>query len=307
MARSPDPHSRRRRAALRRPPGCFPAASSAATPPRRSSPSSYARRRAPASATCRAASTSTICWAAGPWCSATRIRRWSPRSRRSSRADDVLPGERAHARAGRGDLPRGAVRRADPIHVHGHGGHVLGAPGGARVPQARQDPEVRGRVPRHPRLLADEREPAVAQGVPGPDAGLGGHPARHPGAGPGRAVQRPGRDGGHRRRAPSGPGRGHPGAVPAAHRARPRVPPGRTGDHAPVRRAAHLRRDRHRIPLRLRRRAGVLRRGARPGRPRQDHRRRLPARRGRRAGPRSCGTWRPPSRARRSSSPRPAP
>ena len=56
---------------------------------------------------------------------------------------------------------------------------------------------------------------------------------------------------------------------------------GRAGDHRAARRPADLRRDRHRLPLRLRRRPGILRRRAGPGRLRQDHRRRLPARRGR--------------------------
>ena len=61
----------------------------------------------------------------------------------------------------------------------------------------------------------------------------------------------------------------------------PGLPPGRAGDHRAARRAAHLRRDRHRVPLRLRRRPGILRRRARPGRLRQDRGRRFPPRRGR--------------------------
>ena len=52
---------------------------------------------------------------------------------------------------------------------------------------------------------------------------------------------------------------------------------------APVRRAADLRRDRDRIPLRLRRRPGILRRGAGPGGLRQGGGRRLSARVHRRA------------------------
>ena len=150
---------------------------------------------------------------------------------------DVLPAQRAHPRAGGGDLPRGAVRRAGAVLRQRQRGDVLRAAGRARLPPARQDPQVRGRLPRHPRLLPDERGPALAQGVPGPHAGLGGHPARHPGGGPDRAVQRPGRGRGHHRRAPPRSRRGDHGAVPAADRAAARLPPGRAGDHRAARRS----------------------------------------------------------------------
>ena len=55
-----------------------------------------------------------------------------------------------------------------------------------------------------------------------------------------------------------------------------------------VRCAARLRRGDHRLPRRARRRAGALRRQTRPDHPRQDRRRRPPARGVRRAAPRSC-------------------
>ena len=71
---------------------------------------------------------------------------------------DVHAPERADHRAGRGDRARGARRRAGAVHVERIGGDVLRAPRGARVPAARQDHEVRGRLPRHPRLRAHERE-----------------------------------------------------------------------------------------------------------------------------------------------------
>ncbi len=77
--------------------------------------------------------------------------------------------------------------------------------------------------------------------------------------------------------------RGDRRAVPATHPARDRVPRRAACDHAASRDPAHLRRGRHRLPLRLWRRAGALRRHAGPGRLRQDHRRRLPAGRGRRS------------------------
>ena len=60
--------------------------------------------------------------------------------------------------------------------------------------------------------------------------------------------------------------------VPAA-----RVPDGPAGGDPALRRAARLRRDRHRLPARLRRRPGVLRRGARRRRLRQGAGRRLSA------------------------------
>ena len=123
------------------------------------------------------------------------------------------------------------VRGANPVHVHRERGHVLRAPGRPRLPPAGENPEVRGRLPRHPRLFPDERGTEGAQGLPRPDAGLRRHSPRHPGARAGRAFQRPRRDRGHPGRAPRGPGRGHHGALPAPGAAGAGFPQGRAGDH----------------------------------------------------------------------------
>ena len=218
----------------------------------------------------------------------------------------VHAAERADHRAVRGDRARGAVRRAGALHLQRQRGHVLRAARGARLPGPREGDEVRGRLSRHARLRADEREPAHAEGVPGGGARLGRHPARDRRDDDGRAVQRPRHHRSADRRASQRAGGGHHRAVPARDRSRPAF---LQGLRAVTRRydvPAGLRRDRDRLPLRVRRRPGVLRRRARHRGVRQDPRRRLPARVRRRARRRSCGTSIPRSRARRSTCGRPA-
>ena len=147
---------------------------------------------------------------------------------------DLLPAQRADPGAGGRDLSRPAVRRAGALHGVGQRGHLLRAAGRARVPGTREDPQVRGRLPRDARLLAHERGAARAQGVPGADAGLRRHPPRDTGARPDRAVQRPRRDRGDPGRASRGPRRRHHGAVPAADLAGQGLSPGRARDHPAV-------------------------------------------------------------------------
>ena len=80
----------------------------------------------------------------------------------------------------------------------------------------------------------------------------------------GRALQRP-RDGGKPDRGAQGrAGRRHRRAVPAPDPAQARLPAGAAQGHAGARHSADLRRGRDRLPLRLWRRAGILRRDARP-------------------------------------------
>ena len=124
-------------------------------------------------------------------------------------------------------MPGGAVRRAGALHVERLGGDVLRAARGARLPPARQDPEVRGRLPRHPRLRADERQSRA-------------RPRRSRRRWPTPPASRTsiedevliapyndlGHDRGAHRRAPQRAGRGDRRALPAADRAAARLPPG---------------------------------------------------------------------------------
>ena len=182
-------------------------------------------------------------------------------------------------RARRGDRQGRAVRGAGALHLERLGGDVLRAARRARVPETREDHEVRGRLPRHPRLRADERRAALAEGVSGADDGLGRHAARARGRGADRAVQRPGDGRGADRRAPRRAGRGASSSPTSGRSCR--RPASWPGLRAVTRRYGvplDLRRDRDRLPLRLRRRPGILRRRARPGGLRQGDGRRVPAR-----------------------------
>ena len=78
-------------------------------------------------------------------------------------------------------------------------------------------------------------------------------------------------------RAPRRTRRRHRRAVPAPAAAEARLPAGAARRHHGARHSADLRRGGDRVPLRLWRRAGVLRRDARSVHTGQDHRRRLPA------------------------------
>ena len=181
--------------------------------------------------------------------------------------DDRLGQEGAHDRLrDRGD----DARDADRPGLHGPD----------------EDRQVRGPVPRRPRLRADQRHPgrherARRQREPG-RAGLGsGDPGScrrddHPG--PLQRARRPAPDLRARRRRHR---RDH-------HRAGPRQRPGDPapaglprGDPGPddgVRLGPHLRRGQDRLPVRPRRRRRVLRRDPRPCHVRQGDRQRLPGR-----------------------------
>src|SRR5207249_2573495 len=131
------------------------------------------------------------------------------------------------------------------LHVDRDRGDVLRPSRGARLSEARQDHEVRGRLSWRPRLRADERGAEVAEGLSRGHAGLGRHPARPRGRGADRPLQRPR----HRRGAPRGvrrrARRGHRRAVPAAHPAPAGLPRGAAHAHATPRDPADLRRGRH--------------------------------------------------------------
>ena len=208
---------------------------------------------------------------------------------------DVLREQRARHPPRRGDLQGDAVRGEDPVLQLRHRGDALRDARRAGVPPPGPHPEVRGRLPRHARLRRDGHEPAGAGPVPGGGAGLGGHPPGRRVDDARRAVQRPRDDERHRRPAPRRAGGGHRRAVPARAGAAPRFPGGAARADRPARHPAHLRRGRDLVPVRLRRRAGVLRRDAGPLRARQGGGRRLPAD-GRRGARGAHGALRPEPR-----------
>ena len=90
------------------------------------------------------------------------------------------------------------------------------------------------------------------------------HPPGRPGQRAGRALQRSRDDRAHRHRAAPRARRDHRRAAPALHPPAARLPRRPPRARPSPRRAPHLRRGRDRLPARLRRRPGVLRRRARP-------------------------------------------
>ena len=197
---------------------------------------------------------------------------------------DVLREQRARHPPRRGDLEGDAVRGEGALLQLGDRGHALRHAAGARRPAPRPDPQVRGRLSRHARLRDDEHEPPGAGRVPRGGGGLGGDPAGdrvHHAGGP---VQRPRGDRGDRRPPPRRAGRRDRRALPARAPAPARVPRRPARADRPARHPAHLRRGGDLVPVRLRRRPGVLRHHARSLRARQGGGRRLPADGGRRPG-----------------------
>ena len=94
---------------------------------------------------------------------------------------------------------RRALRRAGALRVHRHRGDHVRLPHGARLHAPREDPEVRGRLARLPRLRhGRELARAVRGALPVPGAGHRRHPPGRPGKRPRRAVQRPRDDRAHR-------------------------------------------------------------------------------------------------------------
>ena len=75
---------------------------------------------------------------------------------------------------------RDGLRRAGAVPVQWLGSHLLRHARCSGVPQARQDPEVRGRLPRHVGLRADEHGAEAAGQLPDADPGQRRHPAGQP-------------------------------------------------------------------------------------------------------------------------------
>ena len=102
---------------------------------------------------------------------------------RGDRVGTVVSGpHRARGSTGRGSVSPPSVRRARALHQLGHGGdHERGA-AGPRVHRPPEDRQVRGRLPRHPRLGHGERHarPQGRRWPPPPEAGrlVRGHSAR---------------------------------------------------------------------------------------------------------------------------------
>ena len=125
-----------------------------------------------------------------------------------------------------------ALRRPGALRLLRHRGRSLRHAGGPRLPQARQDPEVRGRLSRHERLRADVAGAQAARQLPAPDARLGRHSQVSAGRDAGRGLQR------HRHgRKPDRGAEGRAGrrdrrAVPAPDPAQARLPAGAAGGHA---------------------------------------------------------------------------
>ena len=105
---------------------------------------------------------------------------------------DLFRQQQRRGRAGGGNLPRGPVCRAGAFSVLGwRGGHVCDT-AGARVHRARQDRQVRRRLPRHVGRGADEPGPGAAAGLSAGAARQRRHSRGGTRADADRAVQRPG-------------------------------------------------------------------------------------------------------------------
>ena len=127
----------------------------------------------------------------------------SRRGGRGARADrgrqHLLHGQRADHRAGRGDLPGGAVRRAGALHLDGLGGDLLRA---ARGPHLRKRDKILkfegGYHGAHDYAMMSS-SPRSPKAFPAPVPDSSGIPHAHRGRGADRAVQRPRHRRGHRR------------------------------------------------------------------------------------------------------------
>ena len=196
-------------------------------------------------------------------------------------------------RAGDRGGPQGhrgrARRRPGPVLQLRQRGGRHGPPAGPRAHRPPADHPLRGPLPRlagH-HLLEQPRRPRA--GRPGPHAAPGAVRSRRPGRARRHAhradLERPRElhrgHGGARRPG----GRGHHRARGVQHRvhpARARLPGTAARADPAARRAAHLRRGDHRLPVRAGRRPGVLRRDPGPDHHGQGPGRRLPGRRHRR-------------------------
>ena len=102
----------------------------------------------------------------------------------------VLRHQRSRHRACRSHRGRRSVRRQGAFQLDRHRGYHVRHARGAGVPGQRQDSQVRGRIPRHERLRADERVRLRRDRVPARRVQFGGNPPRHTGPGAHCAVQR---------------------------------------------------------------------------------------------------------------------
>ena len=103
---------------------------------------------------------------------------------------DLLRQQPPRHRARRGDLRRRTLRRPGALRLLRHRGRPLRHAGRARLPQARQDPEVRGRLSRHERLCADVARAQAARQLPAAVARFGRHSQVGAGRDAGRGLQR---------------------------------------------------------------------------------------------------------------------
>ena len=143
------------------------------------------RPRAHGSPTSTARSTSTSCSRGGRICSATRARRsWRPPTEAALKGHVVRRADRGRGRARRPARRRPAVPRDGAPRQQRHRGRDERDPAGARRHRPRQDPEVRGLLPRPLRLAAREGRRQRARDARHP--GLG---RRHRGRGPGHAQR----------------------------------------------------------------------------------------------------------------------
>ncbi len=177
---------------------------------------------------------------------------------------DLLRQQPAWHPARRGDRRGGAVRRAGAVRVVGFRSRPLRDARRPRLHEARQDPEIRGRLSRHERLWPHEPRPEAARELPHAGAGFGGHSEIRARGGGGRAVQRSRGGGEPAQPARQGDRGDHRRAVPAADPAEAGLPRGPAQAHRAARHRADLRRGGDGLPLRLWRRAGLLRRDAGP-------------------------------------------
>ena len=167
------------------------------------------------------------------------------------------------------------MRRAGAFRVVRHRSRPLRDARRARLHAPRQDPQIRGRLSRDERLFADEPGAEALGQFPAAGAGFGRHPEKRARRHDHRAVQRRRRGIGSGARAQKRSRRRHRRAIPTDHPARPRLFAGFAQDHAGKRRAADIRRSRDRLPPRLWRRAGILRRRPRSVHAGESDRRRL--------------------------------
>ena len=235
-----------------------------------------------------------------------------PGHRRGARAGrarlDLLRQQPARHRARGGDRRRGAVRRASALRQHRHRGGLLRDAARAELQRPRQDPQVRGRLPRDERHRASRasRRNASPTSRARSRTRRGSRPASGTKSSSRRTTNLD---------AVANLIKEHGDEIAGliVEPVQRIIPPVAgfleglrelTDKH---RHRAHLRRGGNRLPHGVRRRAGVLRSHPGPLHPRQGVRRRLPPRGHRRAARTSCPCSTRAGRRRTSSCSRSAP